>query len=186
MRAIFIFQIFMICITLSITNAKGQSVPSKKDLSIFDTLFRTATNSPEYVVASKSQIKVLKEYFEKERAESLKTIELQEKKISLLQNSMDSVLRNANIQNSEPIISQSGDYPIVLLVVLACLSALLIALYFRGLNERKQYKEGLDSYHNLVLEFDLHKKNAIERERKLMRKVIDLQNQLDLKSNPNG
>jgi hypothetical protein len=186
MRAILIFQIYLICVIISTTKAEGQSATSKNDFPAFDTLFKTASNSPEYVVAKKNQINALREYFEKERTERLKTIELQEKEISLLQNSMDSVLRNANTQVSEPISSNSEDYPIILLIVTAGLLALVIALFLRVINAGKLYREGKDSYNNLVMEFDLHKKNAIERERKLMRKLIDLQNQLDLKSNPKG
>lgn len=184
MRCRLIFQIILICIILPVTNIKGQSLSSENDYSVlFDTLFRTASNSPDYVIAKKSNLRSLKEYFEKERLEKLKTIEIQENKLGLLNSSLDSAIKSAEKQNSDRIVINSGNYPIVLLIVVAALIALLVAITMRGMTERKLYKESKDSYDNLVLELDLHKKNAIERERKLMRKVIDLQNQLDLKSN---
>jgi hypothetical protein len=187
MRCRLIFQILLICVIFPTTTSRGQSISTENDYSeLFDTLFRTASNSPDYVIARKSHLKTLKEFFEKERTESFKTIEIQEKKLGQLNSSLDSAIKSAEKQNSDRIVINSGNYPIALLIVIAGLIVLLIAIAVRGMNERKLYKEGKDSYENLVTELDLHKKNAIERERKLMRKVIDLQNQLEIKTNPDS
>lgn len=182
MRISLIIQIAVISTSIIFNYAYSQSELINKDLTAFDTIFRNAVNSPGYVVARKDQINDLKNYLEKERSEQIKSLELKQKELTRLQTSMDSVIKIVTVEKPEPVLSKSNISSTVLIVIVFVLLLLLTALFLKGFNEKKELKEGRDSYQNLVAEFDLHKKNAIERERKLMRKVIDLQNQLDFKS----
>jgi hypothetical protein len=186
MRVVLKVQIIAICIILSFNQAYSQSPLNKSEISAFDTIFRAAANSPGYVVANKEQVNSLKKYLEKERSEQIKSLELKQKELNRLQTAMDSIMKAATVEKPAPVLAKTNATSSVLVVVVVALILLLITVFLKSFSNIKELKEGKDSYQNLVIEFDLHKKNAIERERKLMRKVIDLQNQLEIKTNPDN
>ena len=167
-------------------HALSQSQTADKKLSAFDTIFKPAVNSPGYVVASKDQVNLLKEFFQNEISNQVKITQIKEKEIYQLTSLADSLRKIKSLESPTSLPSTKSYISSILISIVVVLLFTLIGLFFRGFKTRKELKDGKDSYFNLEKEFDLHKRNAIERERKLMRKVIDLQNELELKSNPNS
>jgi hypothetical protein len=183
MQIILVTQILIIWVVTSFNTALSQSQSIDKRLSPFDTIFQPALNSPAYVVASKDKVNSLRKYFENEISKQIQTTELKEEEIIELNNSLDSLIKITSQYKPLTQSSSKIDFSTILIVVNLALFIVIVGLFFNGFQTRKSLKEGKDSYVNLEKEFDLHKKNAIERERRLMRKVIDLQNEMDNKPN---
>ena len=163
-----------------VTLGQAQSIEEK--ISPFDTVFQPAINSPTYVVASKDQVNSLKVYFENELTKHIDEIELNKEQINQLNNSLDSLLTVTSQYKPVPVAANKSNILIISIGINVILFIIFIVIFLGGLQMRKVLKEGKDSYVNLEKEFDLHKKNAIERERKLMRKIIDLQNEMEKSS----
>ena len=184
MRLYWLGQILIICLFSSINTTFGWSQKNSNDLYTFDSIFKTASNSTAYVVASKSQMRELKKVLSQEKLDLIRQAEVKDKELSQLKVKMDSFAMNGEVE--EILVSSSTSSP-KYWPLLTGIFILLIAIgviCLRYLGAKKILKESEDSYRNLVSEFETHKRQAIERERKLMRKVIDLQNDLEEKSSP--
>lgn len=183
MRFVILIQIYIICLFSSINVCLGQSKADNTRLYAFDSIFRTAQNSPAYVVASKSDINKLKESLKTERDSLYIKLEVQEKQLSQLKSApVKAQSENVEVTTSA-VVTDSPNY-LMFQLVIALLVGVVIYFFMKDFSIKKEVREAKDSYKNLVSEFEEHKKKAIERERKLMRKVIDLQNNLDEKSSP--
>jgi hypothetical protein len=177
-------RILIICLFSFINITSGLSQTNNKDLYAFDSIFKTASNSPAYVVASKAQIQELKKILSQEKSDLIRKAEEKDKELSQLKAKMDSLATNGDVTE---ILATSSTSSVSYWPFLIGIFILLVALgviCLRNLGARKIVKESEDSYRNLVREFETHKRLAIERERKLMRRVIDLQNDLEEKSSP--
>lgn len=173
-----------ICLFSTINLCFGQSKADNHILYAFDSIFRTALNSPAYVVASKEDIQTLKESLKVERDSLYIKLQNQEKELSQLKSAAPIVAQPSIVQEiPQPVEAPASNYLIFQLII-ALLVGAVIYFFMKDFSVKKEVKEAKDSYKNLVTEFEDHKKKAIERERKLMRKVIDLQNDLEEKSSP--
>lgn len=175
----------IICLLTSINLCFGQSKADNNLLNAFDSIFKTAMNAPAYVVASKADIESLKESLKVERDSLYIKLQNQEKELSQLKIAEPPIVTQPNEleEISRPVEASSSNYLIFQLII-ALLVGTVIYFFMKDFSIKKEIKEAKDSYKNLVTEFEEHKKKAIDRERKLMRKVIDLQNDLDEKSSP--
>lgn len=175
----------IICLFTSINLCFGQSKADNNLFNAFDSIFKTAMNSPAYVVASKADIESLKESLKVERDSLYIKLQNQEKELSQLKIAEPPIVTQPNEleEISRPVEASSSNYLIFQLII-ALLVGIVIYFFMKDFSIKKEIKEAKDSYKNLVTEFEEHKKKAIDRERKLMRKVIDLQNDLDEKSSP--
>lgn len=185
MRLIFLVQLSIICLFSSMNVCIGQVKADHNTLDAFDSIFKTAQNSPAYVVASKADIHALKELLKLERDSLDIKLKTQEEELSRLKTATPPVVVQANQQEEpSPAKAPSPSNYLIFQLVIALLVGVLIYFFMKDFSTKKEAKEAKDSYKNLVVEFEDHKKKAIERERKLMRKVIDLQNDLTEKSSP--
>lgn len=185
MRLVILIQIYFICLISSINVCLGQSKADDNVLYAFDSIFKTAQNSPAYVVASKEDIQALKEKLKLQRDSLAIQLKTQEEELSRLKTATPPVAVQANqMEEPSPAKVPSPSNYLIFQLVIALLVGVLIYFFMKDFSTKKEAKEAKDSYKNLVLEFEDHKKKAIERERKLMRKVIDLQNDLEQKSTP--
>lgn len=186
MRLVTVIKLSIICLFYSIDMCFAQSNANDHVLYAFDSIFRSAMNSPAYVVASKSDIYRLKEALKVERDSLYSMLQSQEKELSNLKSATQPILTQPATSETSPEIKREfspGNYLIFQLIIAILMGAVLY-FFMKGFSVKKEVKEAKDSYQNLVVEFESHKKKAIERERKLMRKVIDLQNDLEQKSTP--
>jgi hypothetical protein len=128
---------------------------------------------------------MLKNTLKVERDSLFTKLKIQEKELSNLKSAALPILTQP--AKPETIARQDEISPrnyLLFQVIIALLVGGVIFFFMKGFSIKKEVKEAKDSYQNLVTEFESHKKKAIERERKLMRKVIDLQNDLEQKSSP--
>ena len=175
----------IICLFTSINLCFGQSKADNHILYAFDSIFKTAQNSPAYVVASKSDINSLKQSLKTERDSLYIKLQVQEKQLSQLKSAPAPVkAQSEKVEVTTAAVATDSPNYLMFQLVIALLVGVVIYFFMKDFSIKKEVKEAKDSYKNLVSEFDEHKKKAIERERKLMRKVIDLQNNLDEKSSP--
>lgn len=184
MRLFFQIQVSIICLLSSINFCFAQSSTDNYDFYAFDSIFKTAMNSPAYVVASKADILALKKNLKLER-DSL-SVKLKNQEIELSQLKSQTLPTNppSPIEENPQAAGSSSSSYLLFQLIIALLVGVVIYFFMKDFSIKKEVREAKDSYKNLVSEFEDHKKKAIERERKLMRKVIDLQNNLEEKSSP--
>jgi hypothetical protein len=179
------FQINTICLFLILNCNWTYAQSSASGIDAIDTVFRNATNSPGYVVASKADIQLLKNTLKMERDSLYSQLENQKKELSQLKSEKETVTQPTPVEESpKPVSSSSSPNYLLFQLIIALLVGAVIFYCMKDFSTKKEVKEAKDSYKNLIVEFEDHKKKAIERERKLMRKVIDLQNDLEEKSSP--
>ena len=184
MRLLFQLQVSIICLFSSINFCFAQSSTDNSEVFAFDSIFKTAINSPAYVVASKADLLTLKTNLKLERDSLYVKLKNQETELSQLKSqTLPTNLPSPIEEEPQAAVSSSTSYLLFLLII-ALLVGVVIYFFMKDFSIKKEVREAKDSYKNLVTEFEDHKKKAIDRERKLMRKVIDLQNHLEEKSSP--
>lgn len=187
MRPFIAFRSCIICLFLIVNSTWSYSQITSSRIAAFDSIFKTAVNSPAYVVASKSDIEVLKSTLKKERDSLTIKLQSQEKELSQLKLSSTPVAQSTPVEvadSPQPVSTSSSTNYLLFQLIIALLVGVIIYFFMKDFSIKKEVREAKDSYQNLVVDFETHKQKAIERERKLMRKVIDLQNDLEQKSNP--
>jgi len=187
MRPFIAFRSCIICLFLIVNSTWSYSQITSSRIAAFDSIFKTAVNSPAYVVASKSDIEVLKSTLKKERDSLTIKLQSQEKELSQLKLSSTPVAQSTPVEvadSPKPVSTSSSTNYLLFQLIIALLVGVIIYFFMKDFSIKKEVREAKDSYQNLVVDFETHKQKAIERERKLMRKVIDLQNDLEQKSNP--
>lgn len=184
MRLFFQIQINIICLFSSINFCFAQSSTDNYDFYAFDSIFKTAMNSPAYVVASKADILALKNNLKLERDSLYVKLKNQETELSQLKSQTLPTNPPSPIEENPQAVGSSTTSYLLFQLIIALLVGVVIYFFMKDFSIKKEVREAKDSYKNLITEFEDHKKKAIERERKLMRKVIDLQNNLEEKSSP--
>jgi hypothetical protein len=159
-----------------------------KSTELFDLFFFKSINSPDYYVIHQKDFKKLKSSlsFYKDSTESIiSALQLNNQVIkdSLLssKSSMDRIskLLNSNSieQEKNKLIIQNQLFSIrIFIIFLAALSIFMGYNYFKI---KGKYNSDLGSFFEIEQQFDAHKKNFIERERKLLRQIIDLKNKIE-------
>ncbi|WP_241124366.1 hypothetical protein [Cognataquiflexum nitidum] len=170
-----------------------ENVTSKFSDSIsilFEEMFFPASNSNSHFIVNEEDLKQLK-FIVQSHSDSTDSIIK-----SLLENNQlktDSLLiSNRSIDSlslilNEKLLVENKDYQIkqasffgrfLLIATLLTMVFFLSTLYFRI---RAKYRYNFESLAEVEKNFDTHKKAAIERERKLLRELIDLKNKLETK-----
>jgi len=156
----------------------------KNDLaSPSDTIFRQAKNSPGYIVAKKSDWDRLKAIWTDSLSAQQKIIEEERK---LMKTKIDSVQQRSTNEEPAEVLEQSTDNQAessnnMVLIFVPILLLLFIygaAVTFRLLNHTTNQKSQAEQLVHLESDLLQHKKASIERERRLMRELIDTRNQL--------
>ncbi|EKB48897.1 hypothetical protein [Cecembia lonarensis] len=162
--------------------ASPEQEKSMNNISIdFDQLFLKSANSKEYYVIHEMDVEKLSNYFRhlKDSTTSLITT-LHENNESITQSylstvhtvdSLEQIVKNS-IKEKENYSAGIEFFKKWFIPVL--LSILSVFLGFNYLKMKIKYREDLESLEEIENQFHTYKKNAVERERKLVREIIDL------------
>lgn len=158
--------------------------PTETQVETSDTIFRQATNSPGYLVVKKADWDRLKNAWRDSLNQVNQSLIEEQVKYS---KKIDSITSIKNSQSSkdpifipkEETIPEFSDQK---MLVFGFLTMILIfyslIITFRLFSQKSGFKSQNDRLDQIEKDFDQHKRSAIERERKLMRELIDTQNQL--------
>lgn len=169
--------ILFILMTILLTTNLGFSQEISKSLlwtDELDTLFQPAINSPDYLVIKKSEWNGIKELF----IESIKAQETQ-----FMQREIDRMMVDSteHVKTSKilPIEKSEAATNNPLLLLLIPLIGYAAFITFKLYAQRERVKLNQDILDQTEKEFQKHKKSSVERERKLMRELIDTKNKLE-------
>ncbi len=153
-------------------------------INSFDTIFRPAANADGYSVVKNSDLSRLKSTL----SDSIKRKEAQllelKKEAALLKNNKDT-LRTVGSAISQPqemtgvkgaVAEDAADSNIVYILAIGCLLLVTAFFGFRIVMNRQVVRAAKEQVAVLEQDFEAHKRNSLERERKLMRELIDAQN----------
>jgi len=187
LSVLFTFSIFQIAI--SQTSEEGNSLKSGTIDSQFDYIYNTSNNFQEYKVVKKANLDLLKSNI----LDSMKTMrdELASQKL-LMQGKNDSIASlNALLEVSESekqVVIDAKDnftfwgigihkavYSSMMWVLVGVLAAALAFFSFQYSRSFKKIRKAERDLAEVQEEFDNHRKNTLERERKLKRELIDAQ-----------
>jgi hypothetical protein len=159
----------------------------EKKIDLGDSIFQRATNSPNYLIVKEKDFKVFKSNLENDLSDlyiNLNTAEtelmIQSDSIKLWKVFLEEA--KVKIKNSEKFSFNSQSFfnlPIWLLAMIILflgysifISLRFFSLYYQGISANDQ----LDI---ITKDFISYKKNTIEKERKLMRDLIDAKNDIE-------
>ena len=166
------FSSFLLLLSFSISKAQENIHPiddAQNILYAVDTLFRPAANSSTYQIIRNSELQGLK----------LMISDLVDEK-SIIKDSViiqrvDTIyLETPQYQKTNSIVlgeSNSMNFIWVIMTVLFMLGCLF--LMFLNFKNKSQKMDSTERLKTLETEFERHKKSSIDRERKLMRDLID-------------
>lgn len=193
-RALTLF-LFFASISVSIAQVKQDSTAAQNSLrsgtitSQFDYIYRVSNNFQEYEVVKKSNLEQLKANV----LDSIRTINAQLAQIKASQAGHSDTLAaitaqmNQAIAEKEAAIEAQESFSFfgvniqktvyssmmwALVAVLGAALAFFAVQYFRGFGRIKKAEKDLLEVQE---EFEQHRKNTLERERKLKRELIDAQ-----------
>lgn len=177
---IIILLVFTGSAVSSVTSTKQENNINNTTIE-FDKLFFKSANSKDYFVIHEMDVERLSNYIEhlKDSTSSLITA-LNENKESLNQSyfaslqtvdSLEQIVKNS-IKEKENYSAGIEFFKKWFTPVL--LSILSVFLGFNYLKMKIKYREDLESLEEIENQFHTYKKNAVERERKLVREIIDL------------
>jgi len=184
--------IFAIMIFIQGEESSYKATPKFSDSVsvLFEEMFSPASNSNSHFIVNEEDLKQLK-FIVQSHSDSTDSIIK-----SLLENNLlktDSLqISNRSIDSlslilNEKLLVVNKDYQIkqasffgrfLLIATLVTMVFFLSTLYFRI---RAKYRHNFESLAEVEKNFDTHKKAAIDRERKLLRELIDLKNKLETK-----
>lgn len=155
-----------------------ESTTPRRILLSMDTLFKPASNSDGFLVVKSSDLEILK----KQIQEQFDLLESKANETSKLVNDNTPVTPSTQIENTVSsgevlsIKNQEGGFDQLYVIIIgffivSCL--ILIVVYYSNLKKVKESKIRLADLEN---EFSDYKSTMIERERKLMRDLIDARN----------
>jgi len=169
-----------------------QMMPSIKDkteekIDLGDSIFQRATNSPDYLVVKENDFKAFKSSLKNDLSNLYNNLNAAETELMIQSDSIKNWKiyleeANAKIKNNKKLNLNSQSFfkfPIWLLVLIIILLAysIFISLRFFSL-----YYQGISADERLDIitrDFISYKKNTIEKERKLMRDLIDAKNDIE-------
>ncbi|SDA44518.1 hypothetical protein SAMN03080617_00499 [Algoriphagus alkaliphilus] len=157
---------------------------SSKEYSIeaSDTIFRRATNSPGYLVVKEADWDRLRKIWIDSLKQNEELIIREQKKYNAKVDSIQQVLISANIQDAKPDTNPKNPSDFTIPILALSLGLLIIygvVITIKLLSQKIGVKTHIDRLEQIEEDFERHKRNSIERERKLMRELIDVQNELE-------
>lgn len=184
---VFTFSIFQIAI--SQTPEQGNSLKSGTIESQFEYIYNTSNNFQEYKVVKKSNLDLLKSNI----LDSIKTMrgEVASQK-TLMQGKNDSIAglnKLLEVSESEKQVAidakdnftffgigiHKGVYSSLMWILVGVLAVALTFFSFQYTRSFKKIRKAERDLVEVQEEFDNHRKNTLERERKLKRELIDAQ-----------
>jgi hypothetical protein len=179
------YGLFLLILLGSSTQAKQVISPSQKTgFEFSDSIFRVATNTPDYLVVKKSDWNQLKLILSDSLKKQQEFIDSEKQSIQTL---LDSLKQQTQINQPENRIEndsheaglgfQINPLAVTIPSVALFIYGIVITLLF--FNQKKEQKSQVERLKNLEIEINNYKKASIDRERKLMRELIDTRNQLE-------
>lgn len=154
----------------------------------FDRIFIRSASSPNYYVIHQDELNQLKTYLNthKNTKDSLvnhfqgankglsDSLVLSKEEIKRLENAL-----NLSTKSNVKELNYDWAFQIGGKVVFSVLILSFVFLLIKFFSMKKIYNSSLDSIQEIEKQFSEHKKNALERERKYVREIIDLKNHRD-------
>ena len=186
---VLVFSVFQLSTMAQDTTSVQNSLNSGTISSQFDYIYRVSNGFQEYEVVKKANLEKLKSNV----TDSIRVLRKEIADLKLKQNSVSDSLANFSEvlekvnQEKEAAILEKDSFSflgiaieknlyskIMLLLVagLAAAMAFFSVQYVRSFGRVKKAQKDLE---DVQAEFDQHRKNALERERKLKRELIDAQ-----------
>jgi hypothetical protein len=170
--------------------AKAEQVLGSAEVpesSFADSIFRSSVNSPGYLVVKKTDWERLKKIWSDSFTLQNKILESERKafqsKLDSLQQKSPQLVGKQNHEESKvgyPSNFSTSLFLILASSVLLFYSILLTFSHFRLKKGTKLQNDRVEHFEN---ELNFYKKSSIDRERKLMRELIDTRNQLEGEKN---
>jgi hypothetical protein len=156
---------------------------------VLETLFKPATNSPEFNIVKTKDLLSFKSFIiENEKTQNGLILSL-ENQIMVKNDSIKLVVKELDklaLENQELLSPKKKDelwgldiYKVILPSLLFLLVLLLIYLAIYYLKLYTELKSSKESIVSVEKELETYKRNSVERERKLMRQLLDLQKKLE-------
>jgi preprotein translocase subunit SecG len=166
------FYLFMSCSTSFAQQPKQNDQSIERILVFMDTLFSPAANSEGFLIIKLQDLDVLKKQIQLE-VKSLQASVADERSLSKDSTTQSSALLENTRKQVPKTISQNGisnQLYLVLAGFFLLVSVILAYIYFRNQKKVEEFKNRLIDVEN---EFSNYKSTMIDRERKLMRELID-------------
>jgi hypothetical protein len=159
--------------------------------SISDTIFRSAVNSPGYLVVKKSDWEAYKKLWNDSITSQVNRLESERVAVQQKLDSLNkaSTLPTQALHQQEPSDRSDSDEspessaqlnPVLLAILLLFLVANGLGLFFFFLRKNKGMKDQNERMKLLENELSEYKTASIQRERKLMRELIDARQALEV------
>jgi hypothetical protein len=153
-----------------------KSTTPRRILLSMDTLFKPALNSEGFLLIKTLELEILKNQIQAQfnfleaevnRTSKFRIDSIQQTPTALAENNGGGI---SPVQNQE----EGFDQPYFVLIGLFLITcSILIFVYYRNLKKVKESQIRLEELEN---EFSTYKSSMVDRERKLMRKLIDARN----------
>lgn len=184
------FVAFLLSLTLPSLAIQGSTTLQNSAPSISDTIFRSAVNSPGYLVVKKSDWEAYKKLWNDSITSHVERLELERVAVQRRIDSINksSILPTQTLNQQEPSDRsdsvESSDRsaqlnPVLLGIILLFLVTNGLGLFFFFLRKNKGMKDQNERLNLLENELSDYKTASIQRERKLMRELIDTRHALE-------
>jgi hypothetical protein len=168
-----IFLLYLIFYTSSLQAQEASNAEvSKNIIQSMDTLFRPAANSTNFRIISNSDLERLKVGINSALASKVNG----KAPVSILR--VDTVYLESKVSQDSPsnAATRSSDYSTLWMIAALLFMVISLVLLVIGFKSRRTMKDSLDRLNTLEADFERHKTNSVNRERKLMRDLIDARN----------
>ncbi|MDP2039566.1 MAG: hypothetical protein Q8S14_00970 [Algoriphagus sp.] len=165
----------------ALSQQSGFSTP-ETSLEVADTIFRRATNSPGYLVVKEADWDRLKKVWKDSFKQKEELLNQEQKKFNAKVDSLQQIEASTNHQEPSPKSDNNTTNTSDFTIPILALGILIIygtVTTIKLISQKIGVKTQIERLYQLEKDLELHKRNSIERERKLMRELIDVQNELE-------
>lgn len=147
-----------------------------------DTIFRQASNSPGYLVVKKADWDRLRKVWTDSLTQNEELLIREQKKYNAKVDSIQQIVGSEILQESKPDTNPTNPSDFSIPILALSLGLLIIygaVITIKLFSQKIGLKSQIERLDQLEKDLEQHKRNSIERERKLMRELIDTQNELE-------
>lgn len=155
---------------------------TEKSSQASDTIFRQASNSPGYLVVKKADWDRLRKVWTDSLKQNEELLIREQKKYNAKIDSIEQIVDPAKIPDSKPVNNPTNPSDFTIPILGFSLGLLIIygaVITIKLLSQKIGLKSQIERLDQLEKDLEQQKRNSIERERKLMRELIDTQNELE-------
>lgn len=176
--------LFLLLIWFPASSQQASVSVTESTIQASDTIFRQATNSPGYLVVKKEDWDKLSKVWTDLLRQNEELLIEEQKKYSAKIDSIQQTVVPSNIPEPSPNSENNSTNSSNISTLALSIALIFFIIYsavitFRLFSQKLGLKSQIDRLDQIEKDFDQHKKNSIERERKLMRELIDAQNELE-------